>query len=593
MERKISQLVMALLATSLFISPVISKESHQEARKQTADDIAPEAATGIGSQTLVRGKEWMVAAANPYASEAGATILRQGGNAIDAMVAIQLVLGLTEPQSSGIGGGAFLVYWDAENDKLTTFDGRETAPFAATPRLFQDKKGQPLAFFDAVVGGRSVGTPGTVKLMWRTHQRYGKLPWRDLFTPAIRLAKQGFIVSPRLAALIAEDQENLQRWKATAAYFFNDDGSPLRAGQSLTNPTYADTLTQIAEHGASAFYHGDIAKDIVNTVRNAEGNPGVLSAMDLATYQIKEREPVCAPYRQFEICGMGPPSSGALTLGQIMGILSHFPIGKMGHDNINSWRLLGDASRLAFADRSHYMADSDYVPMPTAGLLAASYLEHRAALLKKDKALTSVEPGQPIWSHAMNYAADESLELPSTSHFSIVDRDRNVVSLTTTIENGFGSRLMVRGFLLNNELTDFSFRTHIDGRPIANRLEPGKRPRSSMAPTIVMRDNSPYLAIGSPGGSHIIGYVAKTLIGHLDWNLDLQQAINLPNMNNRFGAFELEKGTAAEQWALKLEQIGFEVKVKDLNSGIQAIKIDGRQLTGAADQRREGKVIAQ
>lgn len=535
----------------------------------------------------------MVAAANPYASEAGAAILRQGGNAIDAMVTTQLVLGLTEPQSSGIGGGAFLVYWDAEKDRLTTFDGRETAPFAATPRLFQTPEGQPLAFFDAVVGGRSVGTPGTVMLMWRTHQRYGKLPWRDLFSPAIKLAKDGFLVSPRLATLIANDQERLKRWKDTEAYFFNQDGSPLRAGQTLTNPAYADTLTQIAERGASAFYHGDIAKDIVRTVRKAEDNPGVLSAMDLATYQIKEREPVCAPYRQFEICGMGPPSSGALTLGQIMGMLSHFPLDKMGRNDINSWRLIGDASRLAFADRGRYMADSDYVPMPTAGLLADDYLAQRATLLKGDNALTKVEPGQPVWSHAMNYTTEEALELPSTSHFSIVDRDRNVVSVTTTIENGFGSRLMVRGFLLNNELTDFSFRTHIDGRPIANRLEPGKRPRSSMAPTIVMRKGTPYLAIGSPGGSQIIGYVAKTLVGHLDWNLDLQQAINLPNMNNRFGAFELEQGTAAELWAPKLEQIGFEVKIKDLNSGVQAIKIDGKQLTGAADPRREGKVIAQ
>jgi len=265
----------------------------------------------------------------------------------------------------------------------------------------------------------------------------------------------------------------------------------------------------------------------------------------------------------------------------------------MGRNDINSWRLLGDASRLAFTDRGYYMADSDYVPMPTEGLLADDYLEQRASLLKGNTALVTAEPGQPAWSHTMRYAMDESLELPSTSHFSIVDKDRNVVSMTTTIENGFGSRLMVRGFLLNNELTDFSFRSHVDGRPIANRIEPGKRPRSSMAPTIVMKENQPYLAIGSPGGSQIIGYVAKTLIGHLDWNLNLQQAINLPNMNNRFGAFELEKGTSAEQWAPKLEQLGFKIKIKNLNSGIQAIRIDGEQLTGAADPRREGKVVAQ
>ncbi|PSW13088.1 gamma-glutamyltransferase [Photobacterium sanctipauli] len=577
----------AVLACSLLAFPALADQG-----QQVADQLAPEAATGLNQQQLVTGQEWMVASANPYASEAGAEILRQGGNAIDAMVAVQLVLGLTEPQSSGIGGGAFLVYWDNKKNALTTFDGRETAPLAVTPLIFQDKQGEPLKFFDAVVGGRSVGTPGTVRLMWHTHQRHGKLAWQKLFEPAIKLAEDGFVVSPRLAELVDKDQAHLKRFDTTRAYFFNEDGTPIQAGQQLKNPAYADTLTRIAERGASAFYTGAIAKDIVDTVRKAPGNPGVLSAMDLAIYQVKERPAVCAPYRKFEVCGMGPPSSGALTLGQIMGMLNHYPLSEMGADDPNSWRLLGDASRLAFADRGHYMADSDYVPMPTEGLLAEGYLEQRAALLKTDQALVDAPHGQPNWQHAMRYAMDESIELPSTSHFSIVDKDRNVVSITTTIENGFGSRLMVRGFLLNNELTDFSFRSHNNGVPIANRVEPGKRPRSSMAPTIVMKENKPYLAIGSPGGSQIIGYVAKTLVGYLDWNLDLQQAINLPNMNNRFGSFELEQDTAAEQWAPKLEALGFKTQIKPLNSGVQAISIDGKQLTGAADPRREGKVIA-
>ncbi|MGF1701039.1 gamma-glutamyltransferase [Photobacterium makurazakiensis] len=584
-----------VLACSLFAFPAIAELSQldsQSESQQAADQLAPEAATGLNQQELVTGKEWMVASANPYASEAGAEILRQGGNAIDAMVAVQLVLGLTEPQSSGIGGGAFLVYWDNKKKALTTFDGRETAPLAVTPLLFQDKKGEPLNFFDAVVGGRSVGTPGTVRLMWHTHQRHGKLAWRKLFEPAIALAKEGFTVSPRLAELVKQDQEHLQRFSATRSYFFNADGAPIQAGQQLKNPEYADTLSRIAERGASAFYTGDIAKDIVNTVRKAPDNPGVLSAMDLAIYQVKERPAVCAPYRKYEVCGMGPPSSGALTLGQIMGMLNHYPLAEMGPNNPDSWRLLGDASRLAFADRGHYMADSDYVPMPTEGLLANDYIEQRATLLNTDKALTTVSAGQPAWQHAMRFAMDESIELPSTSHFSIVDRDRNVISITTTIENGFGSRLMVRGFLLNNELTDFSFRSHNNGLPIANRIEPGKRPRSSMAPTIVMKENKPYLAIGSPGGSQIIGYVAKTLVGYLDWNLDLQQAINLPNMNNRFGSFELEQGTTAEEWAPKLEALGFNTQIKPLNSGVQAISMDGKSLKGAADPRREGKVIA-
>ena len=577
---------LALLVSASLIAPA-------SFATQTTDNIAPEAATGLTKQNLVEGKDWMIASANPYASEAGAEMLRKGGNAIDAMVATQLVLGLVEPQSSGIGGGAFLVYWDAKKNALTTFDGRETAPLEVTPQLFQDKNGEPLKFYDAVVGGRSVGTPGTVKLMWDTHQKLGKLDWKTLLEPAIKLAKNGFTVSPRLATLVDNDQEFLQRSPAAKAYFFNKNGSPIKAGQQLKNPDYAKTLQAISEQGAKAFYQGKIAQDIVNTVRNETSNPGVLNLIDFTAYQVKEREPVCAPYRQYAICGMGPPSSGALALGQIMGVLSHYPISEMGKDNVQSWRLLGDASRLAFADRGKYMADSDYVPMPTQGLLDKEYLEKRAELLKGKTALTKISAGSPPWSHANNYALDEAIELPSTSHFSIVDKDRNVVSITTTIENGFGSRLMVGGFLLNNELTDFSFRSHVDGVPIANRIEPGKRPRSSMAPTIVMEDNKPYMAIGSPGGSQIIGYVAKTLVAHLDWGLNLQQAIDLPNMNNRFGAFEIEKDTTAEAWVPKLEKLGFKAQVKELNSGVQAIKLQGDSLVGAADPRREGKVVAQ
>lgn len=577
---------LALLISASLITPA-------SFAAQSTDNIAPEAATGLTQQNLVEGKEWMIASANPYASEAGAEILRKGGNAIDAMVATQLVLGLVEPQSSGIGGGAFLVYWDAKKKALTTFDGRETAPLEVTQQLFQDDKGQPLKFYDAVVGGRSVGTPGTIKLMWDTHQKLGKLDWKTLFEPAIKLAKDGFTVSPRLATLVKNDQEYLQRSPAAKTYFFNQDGSPITAGQDLKNPDYAKTLQAISDNGAVAFYQGDIAKRIVNTVRNETANPGVLNLIDFTAYQVKEREPVCAPYRQYSICGMGPPSSGALTLGQILGMLSHYPLSDMGKDDVQSWKLLGDASRLAFADRGKYMADSDYVPMPTQGLLDNDYLEKRAELLKGKEALTETSAGSPPWSHAHNYALDEAIELPSTSHFSIVDKDRNVVSITTTIENGFGSRLMVGGFLLNNELTDFSFRSQIDGVPIANRIEPGKRPRSSMAPTIVMENNKPYMAIGSPGGSQIIGYVAKTLVAHLDWGLNLQQAIDLPNMNNRFGTFEIEKDTAAEAWGPKLEKLGFTIQVKELNSGVQAIKLQGDSLIGAADPRREGKVISQ
>lgn len=566
---------------------------------QTADLVSPESTIARGDQTLVQGKDWMIATANPLASEAGALMLKKGGSAIDAMVATQMVLGLVEPQSSGIGGGAFLVYWDSQVKGLRTFDGRETAPQNATPQLFQDLKGQPLAFFDAVVGGRSVGTPGTVQLMWQTHQELGKLKWEDVLEPAITLAKNGFPVSKRLAGQVAADSEYLQRYPVTKSYFF-PNGKAIQEGDLLKNPEYAKTLEKIAKDGAKAFYQGDIAEHIVETVQGAEDNPGVLSLKDFQLYDVKERPATCAAYQSYEICGMGPPSSGALTLGQIFGMLSHYPLAKMGKDDVQSWRLIGDASRLAFADRGRYMADPDYVPQPTSGLLDPDYLAKRAELLSGNRALTEVSAGEPPWEFANNNTAsadqfgqDNAIEFPSTSHFSIVDKDRNVVSITTTIENGFGSRLMVDGFLLNNELTDFSFATQDNGVPIANRVEPGKRPRSSMAPTIVLKDQQPVLAVGSPGGSQIIGYVAKTLVGYLDWDLSLQEAINLPNMNNRFGAFELEKDTDASLWQPKLEQLGYEVQVKDLNSGIQAIAIKQDGLYGAADPRREGKVISQ
>ena len=584
---KITSSLLRLITICSCAAPIFNATA-----QQISDAIIPETSVAQQQSQLVHGKQWMIATANHYASEAGAAMLRQGGNAIDAMVATQLVLGLVEPQSSGIGGGGFLVYWDNDNHQMTTFDGRETAPFAVTPRLFQDKKGQPLAFYDAVVGGRSVGTPGTIKLLWNSHQQYGQLQWKKLFQPAIKLAKKGFIVSPRLAALVAKDATHLQRWPQTRHYFFDGQGQPIQAGQTLINQPYANTLRKIADYGQKAFYQGDIAREIVNTVQNAVGNPGVLSSIDLASYRVKQRSPVCAPYRQYQICGMGPPSSGALTLGQIMAMLSHYPLAKMGADNINSWRLIGDASRLAFADRGRYMADSDYVPMPTTGLLDPAYIQQRAQLLATNKKLAAVKPGAPPWDHATLQTTDEAIELPSTTHFAIVDRQGNVVSMTSTIENSFGSRLMVGGFLLNNELTDFSFRSHIDGVPIANRIEPGKRPRSSMAPTIVMHNNQPVLAIGSPGGSQIIGYIAKTLVAYLDWNMDLQQAINLPNINNRFGTFELEQNTSATVWAPKFEQLGYKTMVKDLNSGIQAISIAPKQLIGAADPRREGKVLA-
>ncbi|MEX0371486.1 MAG: gamma-glutamyltransferase, partial [Tateyamaria sp.] len=570
--------------------------------QQTADTVQPE--TGVGGAAVatsdavaaaqaskdagepVSAENYMVAAANPLAVQAGVEILAAGGTAADALVAVQVVLGLVEPQSSGLGGGAFLVWYDAETQQLTTLDGRETAPLDATPQLFQDDTGEPLGFFDAVVGGRSVGTPGTPALLEEVHTRWGNLAWPRLFDAAIDLADNGFAVSPRLAGLIERDAERLGTFPSTAEYFL-PGGSPLSVGATLQNPDYAETLRSMAMQGADAIYTGAIAADIVDTVQSASGNPGVLSALDLAIYQVKERAPVCVEYRAHDVCGMGPPSSGALTIGQILGMLEGFDLATLGPDNPESWRLIGDASRLAFADRGRYMADSDFVPMPTAGLVDPSYLSDRATALNGAAAIESALPGTPTFDHSLNWANDESLELPSTSHISIVDSFGNVASMTTTIENAFGSRLMTNGLLLNNELTDFSFRTHVDGVPIANALAPGKRPRSSMAPTIVMKDGAPVLAIGSPGGSRIIGYTAKSIIAWLDWGMNVQQAVSLPHAVNRFGSYDVEEGTTAADLAPALETLGYEVNIRGLNSGLHAIEI-GTALLGGADPRREG-----
>ena len=558
--------------------------------QQASDTTAPEKASAVTSAKRVETKRYMVAAANPLAAEAGRAVIEKGGSAADALVAVQTVLGLVEPQSSGLGGGAFLVYYDAASQKLTTFDGRETAPMEATPKLFLDDQGQPLKFMAAVVGGRSVGTPGTVRLLETVHRKYGKANWAGLFTAAERLATDGFEVSPRLGTLLAAEGDKLKTDDATIRYFFDDGGAPLKIGTLLKNPAYAETLRTIASGGADAFYSGPIAQAIVKAVREAKGNPGVLSLSDFANYRVKEREPVCLAYRALDICGMGPPSSGGVAVGQMLGILENFDLKGLGPDNVESWRLIGDAQRLAFADRERYLADPDFVPAPIKGLLKKEYLGERARLLDTDKALAkdAVKSGEPTWDHALLFGRGEAIELPSTSHISIVDRDGNVASMTTTIENGFGSRLMVNGFLLNNELTDFSFKTHDGSLPVANRVEPGKRPRSSMAPTIVMKDGKPLMAIGSPGGSQIIGYVAQALVAYIDWGMPVEQIVAQPHLINRFGTYDIEAGTRAETLMEPLKSLGYEVKAGEMTSGLQAIEITDRGLAGSADPRREG-----
>ena len=532
----------------------------------------------------------MVAAAHPEAVAAGLQILRAGGSAVDAVVAVQLVLNLVEPQSSGIGGGAFLLHFDGATKELAAYDGRETAPAAATEKLFLRADDTPMKFFDAVVGGRSVGTPGTVALLGAVHQGHGRLPWKRLFAPAIALAENGFTVTSRLeGSLQGPRGERLRTFAPAAAYFFPGSRA-LKAGDVVTNKPFAETLRTIAENGPEAFYTGAIARDIVATVQGATGNPGLLAETDLAAYRVVKRAPVCHDYRGRLICGMGPPSSGALTVGQILGILEHFDLPSLGPKNTDSWHLIAEASKLAFADRARYMADADFVPVPVKGLLDPAYLTGRAQLVAVNSTLaTPAAAGNPPWRDGSRFAPDRARGRPGTSHISIIDGDGNAVSMTTTIEGAFGSQLMVRGFLLNNELTDFSFLPARDGRPVANRVEPGKRPRSSMAPTMVFNgDGNLELIVGSPGGSRVIGYVAQTLVAVLDWGLDIQAAIDLGHVVNRNGATDVEAGTHAVLLQPGLAARGHDVRRRDLNSGLHGIAVTKDGLRGGADPRREG-----
>ena len=560
--------------------------------QQSSDLIAPEAATGTGERSVVTAETRMVAAANPIAAEAGLQVLRAGGTAADAMVVVQTLLGLVEPQSSGLGGGAFALWYNAETREITTFDARETAPTAASADLFLGADGEPLAFFDAVIGGRSVGVPGVPRLMETMHERFGRLEWAALFEPAIALAEAGFEVSPRLAGLLANEIGRLDRQSVARNYFFDAEGAPLTVGARRANPDYAATLRLLAEQGADALHEGALAEAIVTTVQGFAENPGVLSLDDLADYRVIEREPVCVAYRAHEVCGMGPPSSGGLTVGQILSIASHFDLGTLGPDDPMSWRILADATRLAFADRGRYMADADFVDMP-AGLLDADYMAARARLLDRSDALSTedVTAGEPPWDRAELRLDGLEPELPATTHFVIVDDFGNIASVTSTIESAFGSRLMVGGFLLNNQLTDFSFRPQGEGAAVANRVEPGKRPRSSMAPTIVLTDGAPAYALGSPGGATIIPFLAQTLVALIDWEMDIQAAISMPRMVHPFGDYVLEVGTPAEEWAEELEAMGYSVAVRELTSGLQGIAFTGTGLKGGADPRREGIAV--
>lgn len=553
----------------------------------TSAQPAPEPASGVNPKQAVRATRFMVAAAHPLAVEAGYGVLARGGTAIDAAVAMQMVLNLVEPQSSGIGGGAFILHYAAADRKLSAFDGRETAPAAARADRFIGADGQPLRFLDAVVGGKSVGTPGVLRALELAHARYGKLPWAELFQPAIRLASEGFPLSPRLHHLLAAVRLP-GRNAAMRRMYYQDDDTPKPAGTLLKNPALAATLRKIAAGGANAFYEGEIARDIARAVKAAP-NPADLSEGDLAHYRAKEREPVCAPYRHWKVCGVPPPSSGGVTVLQVLGMLQGLAPQKLPTDPVRAAHLIAEAERLAFADRERYLADADFVPVPVAGLLAPEYLAARAALIRPDRSLGRALPGSPPGAPLAEFGDGAAPELPSTSQLSIVDAAGNAVAMTTSIEFAFGSQQMVDGFLLNNQLTDFSFVAEQDGKPVANRIEPGKRPRSAMAPTMVFdRDGKLVLILGSAGGSAIINHVVKTLVAALDWNLGIQQAIAFPNFGNRNGPTELERGTVAEDWAGPLRALGHEVRIIDMTSGVQAIERTKDGWSGGADPRREG-----
>jgi gamma-glutamyltranspeptidase / glutathione hydrolase len=559
---------------------------------QSGDVIAPEPPTGTEAKEAVVAQKQMVVAANPLAAQAGLDALRKGGSAADALIAVQTVLGLVEPQSSGLGGGAFVVWYDAATGLPTTFNARETAPAAATPDLFLGADGKPMDFYTAVVGGRSVGVPGVPLLMQTLHSRFGKLPWEAGFEQAIALAEKGFAVSPRLNALIADDIDALTSEPAARAYFLDAAGQPLSVGATLRNPEYSETLKLLASGGAGAFYSGPLAQKIVAAVTSHPTNPGGMTLADLAAFEVREYAGVCQPYRGYDVCGMGPPSSGGIAIGQILGMIEPFDIGTLGKDDPEAWRIIGDATRLAFADRDRYVADHDFVSVPK-GMLNPDYLAARSALIRRPTALPTeaVTAGDPPWDKAELRIDGFSYELPSTSHITIVDAAGNVASMTTTIETAFGSHQFVAGFLLNNQLTDFSFAPEKNGAAVANRVEPRKRPRSSMAPTIVFKDGKPVFALGSPGGSNIIPYVATTLIGLIDWKLDMQQAISLPHFSNRFGTYQVEAGTAAEELIDDLTALGFKAEPADMNSGLHGIAITPEGLIGGADPRREGVAL--
>ena len=518
----------------------------------------------------------MVAAAHPLAVEAGLEVLRRGGTAVDAAIAVQMVLGVVEPHASGIGGGGFLLHYDGASHAITVYDGRETAPAGASPTMFLAPDGRPLGYREAVASGISVGVPGVLAMLELAHKEKGKLAWSELFGPAIAAARDGFPVSSRLAAWLQRIPA-LREELAIRETYFDADGAPRKLGERIANPALADTMDLIARQGARVLYEGPVAAEMVDRVRS-HPRPGTLSATDLAEYRPIKREAVCGPYRVWVVCGMPPPSSGGIAILQVLGLIQPFDLQRDPPNDLRSLHLIAEASRLAFADRDRYVADPAFVDVPVVGLLSPAYLAERRKLISPDRSMGEVGPGVPP-----GYVER------GTSHVSIVDRWGNAVAFTTTIEAPFGAHIMVRGFLLNNELTDFSPLPELAGKPVANRVQPGKRPRSSMSPTFVLdREGKLVAALGSAGGARIIGDTLQALIGMLDWDLSAQAAVDLPRVINRNGATELEEGTPIADQAAALRALGHEVQVRRHEGGLTAIRRNGDGWEGGADPRRDG-----
>ncbi|PZQ47366.1 MAG: gamma-glutamyltransferase [Micavibrio aeruginosavorus] len=586
---------MCALAALLIVLPIqgVSAQNYPTVPGVYAAPSTPEPSTPVQAGSSANGSRIMVVTAHPEATKVGYDVLKRGGSAADAAVAVQLMLGLVEPQSSGLGGGGFALYYDARTKQLYSFDGRETAPATAGRYLFTGEDGKPMEFYDAAIGGRSVGVPGTVKLLEMLHKRFGRMPWRDLFSPAIGVAETGFTVTPRLASLVEYDYDNLREFTPTQLYFFPDAVTPINEGGRLVNPLYGGTLRKIAIEGADGFYKGDIAEAIVKAVREDDQNPGLLAIEDLANYEAIERKTICSTYRAYLVCTMPEPTSGGLTLLMTLGILENFDLAGKGPTDPEAWHLISEASRLAFADRNYYMADPHYVSTPGERLLDKAYLKSRAALISPAQAAQKIMPGTPPgWGKKEPAAEPVYPKPPGTTHFTIVDAAGNIVSMTDSVEDLFGSRMMVHGFVLNNQLTDFSFVPEVDGKAVANRVEGGKRPRSTMTPVIIFSpDGKPFLVIGSAGGSAIVGYVLERIIELIDWKQTIVGALASPNILNRGKGIEMEKEAYYLEDALRAK--GHPVEIKDLNSGLTAISFQNGVMTGAADPRREGTAMGE